>query len=718
MIDFSKHSTALEMLWTTQDVNKDVRDLSVQQEDFLYKEGGQWERRVYDTLTAEKRPMYTIDLVSPVIDQIMAKVDDNDFDIVVRPAGGDATKEVANTYNGMLRNIDALSDSDEIDSSVARTVVESGIDGCRILQKFVDSDSFDQDLAVEPIGNFKSRVWFDVNAIKQDMSDAEFCYVLTLMGTDAYEQEYPKGSTNGVDENRWGPSYWYKKEGVIVGEILYKKERTRTLVQMNNGRVYEDNDEFRMMQDEMLATGIEEVSRRERKQNVVYSRLFNGDEWLTDERETVFEFLPVIPAFGNFKISDNKVIHAGLTLRAMDLQRTINYSFSRNVEEGALSPRDKIFMTKKQAAGEKAKYQTMNTNADPVAFWTVDPGTDKPFRMGAPQMNPHLANTFTMASDMINRVLGMFAPNLGDNPGLQSGVAIEKQIDRGDQGTHKWFESIKIYKRHRARILKQAIPKVYVGGRTVRILGIDGTDDYEQLNEEVIDQQTGQKVYLNDLGQGQYDAICKIGPKYTNRQQETVDGMLRLAEIRPQVLDEGEDVLYGNMQFPGAELLAERSRMRMVMSGTIPESQLTDEEKAMVQQQQQQAQQPDPQQQALEALAQAESKKVETQAVDTMSKVEDRTTKNQIEMMKLRLQEKSDQQKTALQMQKQMSESEKRQQDMVKTMAETLKLIREATGADAIVGPGVTESFINQADELNEEIQSQPGPAPIVGAPI
>ena len=51
-----------------------------------------------------------------------------------------------------------------------------------------------------------------------------------------------------------------------------------------------------------------------------------------------------------FKISENKRIYRGCIERSIDQQRVLNYALSRDIEQGALAPRDKLFMTPKQAA--------------------------------------------------------------------------------------------------------------------------------------------------------------------------------------------------------------------------------------------------------------------------------------------------------------------------------------------------------------------------------
>ena len=51
-------------------------------------------------------------------------------------------------------------------------MVTTGMDAWRVSHKYVDDDSFEQDLFIEKIGNPIDRVWFDPAAEKQNKSDS------------------------------------------------------------------------------------------------------------------------------------------------------------------------------------------------------------------------------------------------------------------------------------------------------------------------------------------------------------------------------------------------------------------------------------------------------------------------------------------------------------------------------------------------------------------
>jgi len=608
-MDFKKHADVLVGLTASQNADIDNRDACREAHLFLDKRDGQWEP--YWWTAMEKRPRYTFDQTGPIVDQIAGEMDQADFSVTVKPAGGETTEDDAELFDGMIRNIENVSSAADIYGLAARGMITGGIDGWQIKHKYVDDDSFDMDLVIEPIANFVDSVWFD-HFTKPDASDAKWVVVLEAILKDDYDERWPEGSGASVDESRLSEAYYNKHEQVVIGQIYYIKQVDRELLLMSNGSVLERSDETESIIDELELAGITIEKERTRKKDVVMSRLFDGNDWLNEEQKTVFNQIPVIPCIANFKIFENKLIYRGVVEKLFDAQRVYNYSKSREVEEVALSPRSKYWMTPAQGAGHSDTLSTLNTNADPVQFYNNDP--DVP---GAPQQNggsPINPGLKTVSDDMqmiMGQTAGLFAPNMGDNPNLQSGVAIKSLQRKGDTSTIKYFKSQERAIARTGRILVDAIPVVYDTTRQIRIMKEDGQFEMTVLNQVMFDQSTmpPTPVMIHDVSKGKYDVTCSAGPAFQNRQEETVDAIVQMGAVDPSIIETGSDILFKNIDSPGMDLLAERKREQLFEAGMIPEKQMTDEEQQIYQQKQQEPQQPDP----AMVLAQAEQGKAEAE---------------------------------------------------------------------------------------------------------
>ena len=687
--EYDNHQDVIDLLSKCQMADQDNRERVREAHLFLDKRDGQWEPYWWNS--NEDKPRYTFDQVNPIVDQVASEIEQSDYDIRVSPAGGNATKDIAVTIDGIIRNIEQMSNARTVYAQAARNMVIGGMDGWRVVQKYVSDNTFDQDLAIEHIGNFVDRVWFDPAAENQDKSDSRYAFVLHPMAKDEYEARWPEGSGESVDDSRDGEAYYDKAEVVIVGEFLYLESQDRDLVLMSNGQVHEVNDDFEKVVDDLAAIGVTEVKRRKRKKHYVCSRYFDAKDFLAEKKETVFSRIPVVPTYANFKIFENKTIYWGVVEKLLDPQRVMNYSVSREIEEGALAPRAKYWMTPAQASGHEAQLQTLNTNADPVQFYNVDPETPAvPQQQGGAQINPGLRTISEAMRGIIGQTAGMFAASMGDNPGLQSGVAIRQLQDRGSNGTFKYSKGVEIAVAATGRLIKDAIPMIYDTQRQVRILREDESYDMVDLNQKVIDNDTGEVVVVNDMQVGSYDVTCRAGPSFRNRQQETIEAITALAQTDPSLMQIAGDLLLQNISTPAASQIAERKRMQMISQGLIPPSQMTEEELQEMQAKQMmqaQGQAPD----AAMLLAQAEQMKAQAD----MMKVQIDAQKVQNETLKIQLQAQ-DQQNEAV------AQQAKTQVDVFNAQTNRIKAQVEAEKAGAVIDHTNIKAFGDQLDNQEQ----------------
>lgn len=700
------------------DNREHVREVNL----FLYKRDGQWDPDILSTVRSSGRPAYTFDKCNPIVDSISSKIEQADFIIKVAPAGGGASKEVAETYDGIIRNIQNISNADDIYNSATRDMVSSGLGGFRVVQEEVDSDSFDQDLLIKPISNYVDRVWFDPSAELPDQSDADYVFVLQSLSVEKYDVLFPDGSGQSVGQDMTSEAYTFKGENVVVGEIFYKKPTTITLILMSNDAIYSVDDEFETIVDELAAMNppITEVKRRVRESFTVYQRLFDGSDWLNEEEETAFKLLPVVPMFGNFKIIENKTVYWGAIDKTLDSQRVYNYARSRQIEEGALSPREKFFMTEDQMEGNEDTLATLNTNTDPVQRYTHVEGQPPPFKVGGYNVNPGLEVTAQAASADINAITGQFGANMADNPRFQSGEAIDLQQKAGNANNIKYLRAREVAQTLTCKILIGAIPKVYDQQRQIRLLGEDNSEEIVTVNQAVFDDELGENVILTDLSQGTYDVTCKSGTSFSNRQDETVKAITEIAAVDPSIIQKNGDILYGNMTHPGMKIIGERERLRILLEGGIPQDQQTEEEQQMLQQLQQQQQEQggenDVIDQANLMIAQAEQTKAEVEQQKVLILQQKAEIEIQEKQLKLNLDEgrlelerdkldaqiANNQQKNDLEAQKLAMADMKQEVDELKIIAETFKVWREGQGVETIVGPHAVEATINTAAMATE----------------
>lgn len=592
------------------DQRQDARDA----DRFLLDKDGQWEDSIRRQLDSQQRPRYTFDKITPVIESMMADFENMDIGINIKPAGNGADKDVALTLEGMIRQIQNHSRSDKVFRDATRRVMRRGFDAWMIKADYADDWSFEQDLFIKKIPNAINRVWVSPTCVEEDSSDTPAAYVLSSMSPADYKKEFPNGSGISVDDSDIDEHYdEYTPEVVTIAERYYRKEHEVEIAQLSNGNVVEVNDDFKKIQDEMAQSGVR-VSRTKKIKGLKwYHCTFDGGGILTEERETVFRSCPIITVYGNYENlgQNNKITYSGIVMKEMDAQRVHNYAKSREIEEGALAPRAKWWMTKKQVQGHENQIARMNISADPVQFYNHDDKAPPPYYAGGAQINPHLSQIGNQMAVDIKEQANVFSAMQGDFAGRMSEDTVKMQIDRGTASTRKWINPIINGVRRTAEVLLEAMPVVYDTKRQFMLLNIDGTEDQVMINEEVYDNQTQQMVKVNDLNKGKYSVVADAGPAFANKLEAGLNSLLEYAALDPSIVQQGGDIMLKSIDAPLVDKIAERKRAMMIQQGMIPVEQMTQEETAKMQQQAANAQ-PDPAQQAV--LMEGQARMMEGQA--------------------------------------------------------------------------------------------------------
>ena len=616
MVDFSDLVETVRTLDVAQSYDEDVRSRAREDINFIEKPDGMWEDSVRDYY--ENKPRFQIDKVTPIVNQIGARIMEYDFGIKVEPMGEGADEDSAALVAGIVRDTEARSNAPHIYGYSTEEMVKSGFSAWRVTADYADETSFDQELRLEQIYGAIDRVWFDPAAVKQDKSDARYAFVVNSMARDVFEKEFPNRTPSDVDQNlQYQRTYsLYDGNLVYVGQVYYVKEKTTTLALMEGPEGSQIIKELGRGDTKLYKdAGYTFINRRPIKRKTCYSRLFGPDAWLSDEEETIFSTVPVVPIYSHYSIVTNQQLYRGAVGKLKDPNRVLNYTTSTAVSQAAMAPTPKPWLTPTQAEGYENTLATINTNAQAYQLYNPDPKAP-----GVPQIqnpstvNPNLLQITDAMGNAITEASGQFAASMGDSASAKhSGYAIDKLQQAGDLGTARFLKSVEIGLCRTFQLCVEAIPKIIDTDREVRVQGEDGTVEVTRVNEQV------DGGIRNDLTKGRFDVTCEIGPSYKNRQQEANAGILEMAKVDPTVMVLGQDVFLSNSNTPGSDELAERARVRMIQQGIIPSTQYTEEEKQQLQEAQaiaaQQPQQPD----AMMVAAQAEETKAQAAALEAQN---------------------------------------------------------------------------------------------------
>jgi hypothetical protein len=124
----------------------------------------------------------------------------------------------------------------------------------------------------------------------------------------------------------------------------------------------------------------------------------------------------------------------------------------------------------------------------------------------------------------------------------------------------------------------------------MRIIGDDGKPEIVTLNQPGTDENGVSKI-LNDVTVGQYDVVMDTGPGYNSKRAEAVDSMMSLLGADPSLMQQAGDLIFRNMDFPGADIIADRLAAVNPLSQIDEKSEIPPQAQMMIAQGKQQIQQ-------------------------------------------------------------------------------------------------------------------------------
>ena len=522
--------------------------------------------------TVNARPCLTINKLPQHVRQVTNEQRQNRPSGKVIPVNDQADVEVAEVLDGIVRHIEYMSDADVAYDTACENQVTYGEGYIRILTEYCYEDSFDQDIKIARIRNSFS-VYMDPLIQDPCGSDAEWCFITEDLMKEEYERLYPDAAplssimAQGIGDQ--DISQWITDDTIRIAEYFYIEHTTDTLYLFPaNQTAFKGSQQDKMFR----AMGLLPVRERQVDRKKVKWCKTNGFEVL-EERDWAGEWIPVVRVVGNEFQVDGRIFISGIVRNAKDAQRMYNYWTSQEAEMLALAPKAPFIGYGGQFEGYEFQWKTANTQNWP--YLEVNPDvTDGqgavlplPQRAAPPLPQTGLIQAKMGASEDIKTTTGQYDAALGMVSNERSGRAIMAREKQADVGTYHYVDNLARAVRYVTRQLVDLIPKIYDTQRIARIIGIDGEtsmvkiDPSQPMPVKKITDQTGiviEKIYNPSVGR--YDVVVTTGPSYMTKRQEAMDAMSQILQGNPQLWAVAGDLFVKNMDWPGAQEMAQRLR--------------------------------------------------------------------------------------------------------------------------------------------------------------
>jgi Phage P22-like portal protein len=526
-------------------------------EDLKFGGGDQWPVELQNSRNLESRPVITVNKVDNYCRQVCNQQRQQRPRIKVHATNTHEDMIDAQVIQGIIRHIEVNSNAEHAYDNAFEYAVRMGWGYIRVRTDYVSEDSFDQEIFIDPVDN-PFTVYFDPNSVAPDGSDADRCLITTMMPKKEFSKLYPDAAVDGgtsFTQRGTGDSQseWITKEDIRLAEYYYTVREKATLYHLSDGSsTFSDDKDFF---NRLALAGIEVIdSRPSYKKTIKYCKLTANE--IIEEGSWAGKYIPIVPVYGRHLVVGDKRHKFGMIRYAKDPQRMYNFWQTSITEGVALAPKAKWLMAEGQDEGHESDWANANIKSFPLLRYkqTDIEGRPAPVPVRL-QPEPPQAGIMAAAAgvdDDIKAIMGVFDP-AQLKQGNISGKALNGQQQQVDLTNYDYYDNLTRSIAHIGTIILDLLPKIYDTERVMRIIGDDGKPELLTVN-----QRDAVGRVLNDMTVGQYDVVMDTGPGYNSKRQEAVDSMLPLLSADPHLMQTAGDLVFRNMDWPGADVIADR----------------------------------------------------------------------------------------------------------------------------------------------------------------
>jgi hypothetical protein len=588
--------------------------------------GAQWDDKEYQSRKQEGRPVITVDQLSQFVHQVTNDIRMNTPTIKTIPHAGGADVDTADVLDGLIKDIEYQSSADEAYDTAASFSVKCSIGFIRVDHEYHDDETFDQRLSIRRVVNPQS-ILIDPSSIEIDGSDGKFGFVLDTLTVSDFKEKYPNQEVCSFWDEETLTTNRSDEDEVIVADYYVIEESKKRIAVSEDGEFVDVDDDKKHERER------EVTKKRVRRHKLSGKAVLAGNG---DDDFFPGKYIPIIPVYGEEAWRDGKRHLLSLIRKAKSPAAMYNLWKSLETEILMKQPLAPVMAAPGQTESFAADWKDPS-KAAVLRYKTKDADGNlapPPQRLMPPIYPAGFAQASRSSIDDIKGSLGMYNASIGQRSNESSGIAINARKAEGDVATYHYGDNLVKSITQVGRILVSAIPVVYDSKRIVRTIGEEDTPNMVGINGATTDDQ--ERTF--DLTNGSFSVRVITGAPFTTQRQEAAQFLTEMASRQPALMQIAGDILFKNMDFPGAQALAARVKK------TIPkellegedgnEEQVPDPEKLQMQQVIQQGQQAIEQlQQEAEALKQ----QLNNKQVETELKVQSEQNDTELEAVKLRI---------------------------------------------------------------------------------
>ena len=653
------HQAALREFDNIQTALRDERLQCLEDRRFYSIAGAQWEGPLWNQY--ENKPKFEVNKIALAVQRIFSEYRNNRITVDFISKDGSQNKNLADVCDKLYRADEQDSCAEEAYDNAFEEAVGGGFGAWRLRTEYEDEEDPDnekQRIRIEPIFDADSSVFFDLNAKRQDKSDAKHCFVVSSMTRESYIREYNDDPADWPKIIHQYEFDWSTPDVVFIAEYYAIEEvsdKVRVFQAIDGSEEKYNQSDFDQdpdLEPRLAAIGSVEVRSKRIKRKKVHKYIMSGGKVLEDVGYIAGKCIPVVPVYGKRWFIDNVERCSGHVRLAKDAQRLKNMQLSKLGEISALSSIEKPILTPEQVAGHQQMWAEDNLRNYPYLLINPITAPDGSTQVAGPTaytksaaVPPALAGLLQITEQDIRDVLGN--QEQGDKIVSNiSGTAVEMVQQRLDMQSFIYMSNMAKAVRRSGEIWLSMAKDVYVEPRRkMKAVGAQGELSTVELMKPVLDDE-GELTYEGDLSTANLDVAVDVGPSFRSQRAAIVRSLTNLVAITqdPQTQAVLQAMIVMNMEGEGLNDARDFFRKKLVEAGVLKPN----EEEAAAMQAAMENAQPDPNTIYLQAAAEkavaeamkaradtvktaADAQLVKARTVETLSKVREGEQRSAIE---------------------------------------------------------------------------------------
>ncbi len=564
--------------------------------------GYQWPNRIRSNRDIDARPCLTMNVVRQHNLQIINEAKQNKSSVAFKATGGSATKDSADLYQAMFRQVEYASNAQSAYETALEHQVVGGWGWIRVVTEYENNNTFDQCFRIKRVWDALS-VYMDMDCQEKDCSDAKYAFVFDLVPDKELDEAYPHLAEKMLGLSPLGgltsEDSWNVKDHTRVCEYFRKVQRPDKLLSFIDPKTGLRRNLKKSLMPPAVYDEVKNLpltKSRDLVHEVVEWYLIVGQH-VVDKTIWPGKYIPLIRVLGEETVIDGTMDRKGHTRAMKDAQRMYNYNASAQIEFGALQSKVPWLAAAEAIEEYETMWNTANiANHSVLVFKSIDDQGNNippPARINPPVASELYAGGMETAFNQMMMTSGQYQNQMGMGGNERTGEAISRRQDQGFTAVYHYANNYADALRFIGKQFIDLVPKLYDTPRLLRLQTEDGEDFDLEVNPTAKQALQVQKDQNNIVVHrilnpqiGEYDVQADVGPAYGTRREETIRSMTLLLTQNPALTSIIGDLLLNAMDFKEAQEAARRLKRMVPQQAlgngpTVNEQQLQDQVKQL-----------------------------------------------------------------------------------------------------------------------------------------